>query len=74
MTHGAAEFADRIVSAEEALAYLSQPVSDAEREDVLALVHWFCRRYPLPADRLAYARRAYARWRRTAGLARRDLA
>jgi hypothetical protein len=25
---------------------------------------WFCKRYPTPGERLAYARRAYARWRR----------
>jgi len=56
---------DRVLSAEETQAYLHAPVSDAERENVLALVRWFRRRYPSPADRLAYVRRAYARWRRT---------
>jgi hypothetical protein len=56
---------DRVLSREEAQAYLDAPVSEAERENVLALVRWFRRRYRSPAERLAYARRAYARWRRT---------
>ncbi len=47
---------------EEARRYLDHPVSEAERDDVLALVRWFRRRYPTPEDRLAYVRRAYARW------------
>lgn len=47
---------------EEARRYLDHPVSDAERDEVLALVRWFCRRYPTPAERLAYVRRAYGRW------------
>lgn len=45
---------------------LEQPISAEEREEVLSLVRWFTRRYPTPADRLAYVRQAYARWRRTA--------
>ena len=55
---------NRTLSPEEWRAYLTAPVSEREREDVLGLVHWFRRRYPHPADRLAYVRRAYARWRR----------
>jgi len=61
--------AHRIVSAQEAHDYLESPVSESEREDLLALVHWFRRRYATPADRLAYVRRAYARWRQTSGRA-----
>ena len=61
---------DRVVDADTARAYLEQPLSDREREDILALVRWFRRRYPTPAERLAYVRRAYARWQRTAGLGR----
>lgn len=53
---------DRELTAEQARAYLEQPISAREREDVLALVRWFTRRYATPASRLAYARRAYARW------------
>ena len=58
-------FGDRELSDAEAREYLAAPITDAEREDVLALVSWFTRRYPTPLDRLAYIRRAYARWRRT---------
>ncbi len=58
-------FAERTLSAEEARAYLDQPITDSEREGVLALRRWFCDRYPTPVERLAYVRRAYARWQRT---------
>jgi hypothetical protein len=61
-------FFDRTLGALEARAYLDTPVSQAERDDVLALVRWFRRRYPTPAERLAYVRRAYTRWRRTLGI------
>jgi len=61
-------FHDRVLGPAEARAYLDAPISEAEREEVLALVHWFRRRYPTPAERLAYVRRAYARWRRTLGI------
>lgn len=54
--------ADRTLTASEAAAYLSAPVTDAERDEVLALARWFRRRYVTGADRLAYARRAYQRW------------
>jgi hypothetical protein len=57
--------AERRLTLEEVNAALSVPISDAERADVLALRAWFTRRYPTPADRLAYVRRAYQRW--TAG-------
>jgi len=40
------------------------PLTAAEVEEVRALVAWFTRRYPTGAERLAYARRAYARWTR----------
>ncbi|MGD9905154.1 MAG: hypothetical protein AB7U83_16940 [Vicinamibacterales bacterium] len=53
---------ERTVSAEEAAAYLEAPVTDAERENALALVRWFRRRYPTGAERLAYVRRAHRRW------------
>jgi hypothetical protein len=58
---------ERSLSPEDARTYLATPVSDVEREDVLALVEWFCLRYPAPLARLAYVRTAYARWRRTSG-------
>ena len=55
-------FRDRRLEPAEARAYLDAPVTEIEREDVLALVRWFRRRYPAPLERLAYVRRAYARW------------
>ena len=55
---------ERTLSADEVRAYLAVPILDRERDDTLSLVRWFRRRYPDPADRLAYVRRAYARWRR----------
>ena len=57
-----AEIADRPLTDEEVRAYLAVPVSDEQREEILALVDWFCRRYPTGAERLAYVRRAYRRW------------
>lgn len=59
----------RRLSPSEARAYLEAPLTEAEREDARALVAWFCRRYPTPLDRLAYVRRAYARWERMRGIA-----
>jgi DNA-binding PucR family transcriptional regulator len=56
---------DRTLGPAEARAYLDAPITDSERGDVLALVHWFQRRYPTPAERLSYVRRAYARWQRS---------
>jgi hypothetical protein len=63
-------FAERRLSPLEAREYLETPISDSERDEVLALVRWFRRRYPTPLERLAYVRRAYARWQRTLGIAR----
>lgn len=62
-------FDDRVLESAEARRYLDAPITKAERDDVLALVRWFQRRYPTPIERPAYARRAYLRWRRTTGLA-----
>lgn len=58
--------ADRMaspVTPEDAEAYLRTPVSEEEREGVLEQVRWFTRRYPTALERLAYVRRASARWR-----------
>ena len=55
--------AERRLGPEEFEAYVRAPVSDFEREQREELISWFVRRYPTPAARLAYARRAYARWR-----------
>ena len=54
--------AERTLSADELTQALRQPVTESERAEVLSLVAWFRRRYPTPADRLAYVRRAYERW------------
>lgn len=63
--------ANRELTAAEARAYLDAPTTEAERDEVRALAEWFQRRYPTPLERLAYVRRAYARWRRTLGAATR---
>jgi len=55
--------AERTLSAAEIRAALSVPLGEAEREAARSLIRWFRRRYPTPAERLAYARRAYRRWR-----------
>ena len=55
---------DRELTPDQARVYLAHPITNAEREDTLALVRWFTRRYPTPDARLAYARRAYTRWAR----------
>ena len=73
--HTAAELrerTERLVSTDEARAYLGTPISDREREDVLALVRWFRRRYPTGAERLGYIRRAFKRWRQTSETAAGD--
>jgi len=57
-------WSERRLTADEVRAWLDVPVSDEERAETLALIRWFRRRYPAGADRLAYVRRAQARWRR----------
>ena len=61
--------AERRLSAEEFAALAAAPIGGDERARVLALIDWFCRRYPSPAQRLAYVRRAYRRWSATQGIA-----
>jgi hypothetical protein len=56
---------ERLLTAEEVETALRTPIDETEREEILELVSWFRRRYPTPADRLAYVRRAYRRWRAT---------
>ena len=53
---------DRRLSREEVEAGLAARLGERELEESRELVRWFLRRYPTPAERLAYARRAYARW------------
>jgi hypothetical protein len=54
--------AERRLSAAEVRAALAVPLGEAERDEARSLIRWFRRRYPTPAERLAYARRAYRRW------------
>jgi len=54
--------AERVLEPEEFRRLLAAPISEAEEEEVRSLIRWFRRRYPTPADRLAYVRRAYRRW------------
>lgn len=58
----ARRLAEEPLSPEEYRARANVPIGEAEREEVLALIRWFRKRYPTAADRLAYVRRAYARW------------
>ena len=54
--------AERTLSPEEFRAALAVPLTDSELDETRSLIRWFRRRYPTPADRLAYVRRAYRRW------------
>jgi hypothetical protein len=56
------ELADRVLDAEEFRRLLAVPIGEAEEEEASSLIRWFRRRYPTPAERLAYCRRAYRRW------------
>ena len=53
---------ERVLSVEEVRAALALPLGPAEEEEARSLIRWFRRRYPTPAERLAFARRAYRRW------------
>jgi hypothetical protein len=53
---------ERRVSADELRAALDRPIGREERDEILALVRWFRRRYPTRLARLAYVRQAYRRW------------
>ena len=61
---------ERQLSPAEVEAVLRIPIDENEREEILSLIRWFRRRYPTPADRLAYVRRAYRRWQATQSVAR----
>lgn len=68
-----AHLVDRRVSPTELREAIERPLTDEEREQILSLSRWFCRRYPTPLERLAYVRQAYRRWRRAAESARRAI-
>jgi hypothetical protein len=54
--------AERQLSCEELNAYVNAPMTEAERQEILASIAWFTERYPTPGERLAAARRAYKQW------------
>lgn len=56
---------ERVLSKAEYEALAAIPIGEEERLDKLALIEWFTRRYPTPAQRLAYVRRAHAAWTRS---------
>jgi hypothetical protein len=66
----ALEFARRRLEPEDTRAALAAPISPAEREAARELIRWFLCRYKTPLERLAYVRKAYARWAASAKAAR----
>ena len=48
---------ERELSPKEFEDWVQAPVSPEERRHAETLIDWFLRRYPRPADRLAYIRR-----------------
>jgi len=56
---------ERVLEAEDFRSRLAVPIGEAEEEEARSLIRWFRRRYPTPAERLAYSRRAYRRWTRS---------
>lgn len=55
--------AERPLTPEEIREVDAIPLGPEELADNVALIDWFCRRYPTPDARLRYARRAYRRWK-----------
>jgi hypothetical protein len=60
--------AERVLTRDELEAYLGAPMSDDERDEILDAIRWFTTRYPTPAARLAYNRRAMKRAKRRASI------
>lgn len=48
----------------ELIARWNRVIPEEEMAENVSLIEWFSRRYPTPEERLAYARRAYRRWKR----------
>ena len=55
---------NRALTAEEFDERVRAPWTEREREDFAALVSWFQRRYPTPAERLAATRVLAMQWAR----------
>lgn len=64
LLHAVREGAERVLTPEEFEAWVNAPMAEDERLELLDLVRWFTTRYPTAGERLAYARRAYARTKR----------
>lgn len=56
--------AERTLSPEEWAERAAIPIGSDEQQQSQELIRWFRRRYATPGERLAYVRRAYARWTR----------
>ena len=56
----ARSLSERALSVEEFQAAADAPLGPDEREAYIELLDWFSRRYPTPAERLTYIRRAVA--------------
>jgi len=54
--------ADAPLPLEELRARWTREIGADELAESIALIDWFCRRYPTAEERLRYARRAYRRW------------
>lgn len=51
------ELSERSLTVDEFNAWVNAPMSPHEREELLSLIAWFCRRYPTPLERLDASRR-----------------
>lgn len=57
---------NRALTREEFDARVNAPWTEQERDDFDALLTWFQKRYPTPADRLRATRHLAEQWRRSA--------
>jgi hypothetical protein len=64
------ELARRQLSADEFRAWADGEIPPEEMAEMVALIRWFVRRYPTPADRLRSARRRQVQTARTIAFAR----
>jgi hypothetical protein len=64
--------AERELPHDEFIAWADGPISDEEMAENIALIQWFTRRYPTPAERLRSARRRQVQLARTTAYVRRS--